>query len=75
MDLDIWDWANKHYGRERGQGEKTLVMGLKSTVDLLMPRSAEAKELWRQRPAAGADAQLHRLVYNALRGLAEKARL
>ena len=75
MDLDIWDWANKHYGRERGQGEKTLVMGLKGTVDLLMPRSAEAKELWRQRPAASADAQLHRLVYNALRGLAEKARL
>ena len=75
MDLDIWDWTNKHYGRERGQGEKTLVMGLKGTVDLLMPRSAEAKELWRQRPAAGADAQLHRLVYNALRGLAEKARL
>ena len=50
-------------------------MGLKGTVDLLLPRSAEAKSLWQQRPAAGVDAQLYRLVYNALRGLAEKASL
>ena len=75
MDVDIWDWANKHFGRERGQGEKTLVMGLKGTVDLLLPRSAEAKSLWQQRPAADVDAQLYRLVYNALRGLVEKASL
>ena len=73
MDVDIWDWANKHFGRERGEGEITLVMGLKGTIDLLLPRSTEAKVLWQQGRAAGADAQLHRLVYNALRGLVEKA--
>ena len=48
-------------------------MGLKGTVNLLLSCSAEAKELLQEQQAAGATAQLHRLVYLALRGRALRA--
>ena len=72
MDLDTWEWLHRTFGREREQGEKTLVMGLKDAVKLVLSRSPEAMALLQEHHTAGADAQMHRLLYIAFRTLASK---
>ena len=65
-------WLHRTFGREREQGEKTLVMGLKDAVKLVLSRSPEAMALLQEHHTAGADAQMHRLLYIAFRALASK---
>ena len=75
MDLDICEWVNYTFGRDRGKGEKALVLGLKDAVNLLLRRSEKAMELLTKHHTAGADAQMHRLLYIALRVLSANARV
>ena len=53
-----------------GPGEKTPVMNLKDSVMLFYANCAHVKELVKKAHTAGADAELHVLLYQALRELA-----
>ena len=48
------------------------MLSLKAAANLLLPESTLVEELQMYHHTAGADAQLHRLLYIALRSLAAK---
>ena len=70
LDLNIQDWFQSACGRFKGPGERTLVMNLKDSVMLFYANCAHVKELVKKAHTAGADAELHVLLYQALRELA-----
>ena len=70
LDLSIQDWFQTACGRMKGPGEKTLVLNLKDSVMLFYSKSPLARDLLLEAHTAGADAELHLLLYQALRRLA-----
>ena len=73
MDLYIQPWFQKVFGKTLEQGEKTLVMSLTNSVDMFYMDDAHARDLMANIHSACADAQLHVLLYQALRDLASRA--
>ena len=74
MDPDIGSWVQKCKGRDVTSDEKSLPMlSLKNAVHMLLPKSELAKSLQAHCHTAGADAQLHRLLYIAFMSLKEQA--
>ncbi len=73
LDPDIWRWVQMCFGLDPAQGDKTLVMSLGKAVDLLLPQTTLIQTLKKDHHTAGADAQLHRLLYIALRQLCDEA--
>ena len=71
MDPDIGAWAQRCLGRDVSPDEKSAPMlSLKAAVNLLLPETALVAGLQKYHHTAGADAQLHRLLYIALQSLA-----
>ena len=70
LDLSIQDWFQNVCGRSKGPGEKTLVMNLKGSVMLFYGNCQRVQELVKKAHTAGVDAELHVLLYQALRDLA-----
>ena len=73
MDPDVCAWAQRCMGRDVATEDNSalaLTLSLKAAVSLLLPKSDLICALQKNRHTAGADAQLHRLLYNALRALA-----
>ena len=73
MDPDVGAWAQRCMGRDVSPDEKSApMMSLKAAANLLLPKSDLVEALQKHHHTAGADAQLHRLLYIALRSLAAK---
>ena len=73
MDPDIGAWAQRCLRRDVSPDEKSAPMlSLKAAVNLLLPETALVEGLQMYHHTAGADAQLHRLLYIALRSLAAR---
>ena len=72
MDPCIQEWLQYACGKEKGPGEKSLVMCLTDSVMLFYSNSARVCDLTKRAHRAGADAELHLLLYRALRDLAVK---
>ena len=70
MDPDIQEWFQHAFGKEKGAGERSLVMNLRDSIMLFYHSSPRICELVRSSHAAGADAEMHLLLYRALRDLA-----
>ena len=71
MDPDLGSWVQRSMGRDVAPDERsTPMMSLKTAAKLLLPRSEFIKNLEKHCHTAGADAQLQRLLYIALRSLA-----
>ena len=76
MDPDVGAWAQRCKGRDVSPDERSApMMSLKAAVNLLIPKSDLVEALQRYHHTAGADAQLHRLLYIALRSLAQANQL
>ena len=73
LDLDLWKWVQHYFGREQERGDKAHVLSLQDAVKLLLPRSSFAKALMEKHHTAGADAQLHRILYIAFHALVNDA--
>ena len=74
MDPDIGCWVQKCMGRDVQTDEKSAPMlSLKDAVNMLLPRTELVEALQSHCHTAGADAQLHRLLYIAFRKLCEQA--
>ena len=72
MDPVIGAWAQRSKGRDASPDEKSApMMSLKMAANLLLPKSDLVQGLQKYQHTAGADAQLHRLLYIALRSLAQ----
>ena len=72
-DPDIGAWAQRCMGRDVSPDEKSApMMSLKAAANLLLPKSDLVEGLQKYHHTAGADAQLHRLLYIALRSLAAR---
>ena len=52
---------------------KLTFMGLKTVVELMVPKSPDVSELLSKKGDASADAQMHRVLYNTYRALAGAA--
>ena len=72
LDLDTQEWFQRAFGRIRSRGEKTLVLNLKDSVLLFYRTQPRIHELLKKAHTAGADAELHILLFQALRGLADR---
>ena len=70
MDPFIGRWVRTCIGKDPGPESAMNTMGLKELVKLLVPHS---EYLLAKHHAAGADAQMHRLLYIAFLGLMAKA--
>lgn len=67
MDPDVGDWVQRCSGRDRDRAEDgRQVMSLQMAVNLLLPKDAATKALLTKLHSAGADAQLHRLIFLAM---------
>ena len=67
MDPDVGVWAQACNGRDVQRGEHAnAVMSLAKAVKLLLHHDEEVQHLLMAAHTAGADSQLHRLVYIAL---------
>ena len=74
MDPDIGRWVQKCMGRDVQTDEKSAPMlSLKDAVNMLLPRTELVEALQSHCHTAGADAQLHRLLYIAFKKLCEQA--
>lgn len=73
MDPDIAAWVHLCKGRDPSPEDCKPVLNLTEAVKLLLPNSEEVQALMRLRHTAGADAQLHRLLFIALRSLSKQA--
>ena len=74
MDPDIGCWVQKCMGRDVQTDEKSAPMlSLKDAVNMLLPRTEFVEALQSHCRTAGADAQLHRLVYIAFWFFMEQA--
>ena len=73
MDPDIAVWVHLCKGRDPSPEDCKPVLNLTEAVKLLLPNSEEVQALMRLRHTAGADAQLHRLLFIALRSLSKQA--
>ena len=72
-DPDIGAWAQRCIRGDVSPDEKIApMMSLKAAANLLLPKSDLVEGLQKYRHTAGADAQLHRLLYIALRSLAAR---
>ena len=73
MDPDVGSWVQRCFGPCVATDEKSApVLSLKKATGLLLPTSDRNGKLIENSHTAGADAQLHRLVYIAMRELAAK---
>ena len=72
MDPDIQSWMQYASGKEKEPGEKSLVMNLTRSIKLFFQHSARVQDLLMRSHTAGADAEMHLLLYRALRDLAQK---
>ena len=73
MDPDVGAWVQRCRGRDVALEEKSApVLSLKTATSLLLPKSDLIDTLISNSHTAGADAQLHRLVYIAMRSLASE---
>ena len=70
MDPDVGKWLQCYKGRVFEEHESKYVLTLRHMLDLLFPKNDKAHLLKPSLHTAAADAQAHRLVYNALRSLA-----
>ena len=70
MDPDVGKWLQCCKGRDFEAHESKYVLPLRHMLDLLFPSNDKAPLLKSNLHTAAADAQAHRLVYNALRSLA-----
>ena len=78
MDPDVCAWAQRCMGRDLASDDNSalvLTLSLKAAANLLLPKSDLIKDLQKNNHTAGADAQLHRLLYIALRSLAQANQL
>ena len=70
MDPDVGAWAQRCMGRDVSPDERSApMMSLRSATNLLLPKTDLVEHLQKYHHTAGADAQLHRLLYIALRSL------
>ena len=75
MDPDVGAWAQRCRGRDVSPEERSApMMSLKAAANLLLPKSELVAGLQEHHHTAGADAQLHRLLYIALRSMANMNR-
>ena len=72
MDPDIQAWIQHTFGNDRGAGEKALVMNLRQSIMLFYNTAGSIRDLMKKAHTAGADAEMHLLLYQALRDLAAK---
>ena len=72
LDLNVQEWFQTTSGRVKEPGEKTLVMNLRDSVMLFYADCPPVLELLKRTHTAGADAELHLLLYRALRDLATR---
>lgn len=70
MDPSIQAWLQFACGNEKGPGVKSLVMKLTSSLMLFYQSSARVRDLVKNAHQAGADSEMHLLLYRALRDLA-----
>ena len=73
MDPDVMHWAQRCVGRDLDAGEKSLVMSLPKAVALFVRQTPTTHNVLALKSTAGADAQLHRLLYIAYRRMLEQA--
>ena len=73
MDPDIGTWVQKCMGRDCGPEDNKPVLALRDAVRFLLPDTDTIQHLKTKLHTAGADAQLHRLLYIALRKLCDEA--
>ena len=76
MDEEIMSWAMLSTVGEiedQTSTNKLTFLGLKSAVELLIPKSPYVHELLSKKGNGQSDAQMHRLLYNTYRSLAGKA--
>jgi len=74
MDPAIGEWVQHCHGRDRTKDEDgKQVLGLDTLVSLLLPKVGATKTLLDKRHSAGADAQLHRLVFIAMMRMCARA--
>ena len=67
MDPDVGAWVQRCSGRDREPGDDgRQVMSLHTAVNLLLPKDAAINSLLAKLHSAGADAQLHRLIFLAM---------
>ena len=72
MDPGVCKWVQICKGRIFEPHENNNVLSLEKLLDLLFPTNKDVQGIKRKMHTAGADAQAHRLVYIALRNLAEQ---
>ena len=73
MDPDVCAWAQRCKGRDVAPEDNStlaLTLSLNAAASLLLPKISRVEYLQKHQHTAGADAQLHRLLYIALRSLA-----
>ena len=71
MDRDIQKWMQSCFGQEMILGEKTLVLSLKDSLQLVHRDKNALQELLKKSHTAGADSQMHRILLDSLLGLAK----
>ena len=72
MDPDVMHWAQLCAGRDMDVGEKSLVMSLPRAIALFVRKTPATDTLLSRKNTAGADAQMHRLLYIAYRRMFEE---
>ena len=72
MDPDVMHWAQLCAGRDMDVGEKSLVMSLPRAIALFVRKTPATDTLLSRKNTAGADAQMHRLLYIAYRRMLEE---
>ena len=75
MDPGVCKWVQICKGRIFEPHENNNVLSLEKLLDLLLPTNKDVQGIKRKLHTAGADAQAHRLIYIALRNLAEQVRV
>ena len=73
MDPDVCAWAQRCKGRDVAPEDNStlaLTLSLNAAASLLLPKISRVEYLQKHQHTAGADAELHRLLYIALRSLA-----
>lgn len=74
MDPNIGRWIRACAGKDFGSADSMPVMSLQCAIDWVLPKSALIRDLTAKLHTAGADAQLHRLLYVALMSRVAEAR-
>ena len=73
MDPDIGEWVQFYFGRDRqATDDGNQMMSLDKATSLLLPKNENTASLMKRRHSAGADAELHRLVFCAMVRLRKK---